>query len=208
MENLPTLFKIIELMRAQSQYGYLVSGIPKNQLSGLGDHHYLVTFMGWQLATNLKLAGAKIDVLKVVEFCLIHDIGELMGGDISAPYGSINKHARKFAKAFEEENQKFISQFFGKESRRIRDITKEILDAKTDEALIAKIADYVECTNFKVYIGYYGKFDKDFNKKKINEFISKIKDKTARQLLKKFLSGWLKTLEDNDYIKMLESNGF
>ena len=85
-----------------------------------------------------------------MEFCLIHDIGELMGGDISALYAMMNKRARKFAKAFEEENQKYLAKFFGDEAKYIRKITKEILDAKSDEALVAKIADYVECAHYKV----------------------------------------------------------
>jgi 5'-deoxynucleotidase YfbR-like HD superfamily hydrolase len=207
MKSLPNLFKLIELTRGQTQYGYLLSGIPRSQLSGLGDHHYLVTFMGWQLATHLKKAGASIDVLKVVEFCLIHDIGELMGGDISAPYASFNKRARKFAKAFEEENQKYVAKFFGNEADRFRKMGKEILNAKTDEALIAKVADYVECTNYKVYVGHFRKADKEFNPEKIGSFIARIKDSIAKQLLNEFLIDWLKTVEDSNYIEVLKTHG-
>ena len=61
MKNLPNLFKLMELTRAQVQYGYLMSGMRKDQLSNLAEHHYLVTFIGWQLALNLKEAGANID---------------------------------------------------------------------------------------------------------------------------------------------------
>src|SRR5690348_2583666 len=117
MKNLPRLFKLIELTRAQVQQGYLLSGVHRNELSNLAEHHYLVTFIGWQLAENLKQMGAKINVQKVMEFCLIHDLGELMGGDISAPYARVNKKALKFAKQFEEENQKFISKYFGTQEK-------------------------------------------------------------------------------------------
>lgn len=206
MKNLPNLFKIIQLTRAQTQYGYLLSGIPRNQLPNLAEHHYLVTFIAWQLAVNLKQAGANIDVQKVLEFCLVHDLGELMGGDISALYGKMNKKAKKFAKAFEEENQKYLAIFFGANGKYFKKIAKEILNAKSDEALIAKVADYVECANYKVYVGSFTKSDKQFNKEKINGFIRKIKDKVAKQMLQQFLTDWLKTVDDNDYIKIL-SNG-
>jgi 5'-deoxynucleotidase YfbR-like HD superfamily hydrolase len=207
MKSLPNLIKIMELMRAQTQYGYLLSGIPRQQLSGLTEHHYLVSFIGWQIAVNLKNAGANIDVLKVVEFCLIHDIGELMGGDISAPYAAINPKAREYAKAFEEENQKFVINLFGQDSERVKAMAKEILNAQSDEALIAKVADYIECTNFKVYIGHYKPSDKEFNQKKITEFIDRMKDKVAKELISKFFSDWLESIEDTDYFAMLKSNG-
>ncbi|OGE83241.1 MAG: hypothetical protein A3B10_01125 [Candidatus Doudnabacteria bacterium RIFCSPLOWO2_01_FULL_44_21] len=140
-----------------------------------------------------------------MEFCLIHDIGELMGGDISALYAMMNKRARKFAKAFEEENQKYLAKFFGDEAKYIRKITKEILDAKSDEALVAKIADYVECAHYKVYMGYFTKADKKFNQGKLNGFIRKLKDKTAKKILLEFLADWLKKVDKNNYIQILKN---
>src|SRR6185436_17908737 len=100
MKNLPNLFKLVELTRAQVQQGYLLSGVQREKISNLAEHHYLVTFIGWQLAVNLKQAGANIDTQKVMEYCLMHDLGELMGGDISIWYAQMNKRARKHAKAF------------------------------------------------------------------------------------------------------------
>lgn len=203
MKNLPNLFKLVELTRSQVQYGYLLSGIKKDQLSNLAEHHYLVTFIGWQLAVNVKEAGANIDVQKVMEFCMIHDLGELMGGDISTFYAQMNKKARKFAKAFEEENQKYISIFFGPESKRFKKMAKEILDAKSDEALIAKVADYIECAHFKVYIKDFKSSDKKFNFLKLNSYIKKMKDKVAKKLLTEFVAYWLKSVDKADYIDIL-----
>ena len=203
MKNLSNLFKIVQLTRAQTQYGYLLSGIPRNQLPNLAEHHYLVTFIAWQIALNLKQAGANISIEKVLEYSLIHDLGELMGGDISALYAKVNPKAKKLAKTFEEENQKYLAKFFGSESKRFKNMAKEILDAKSDEALIAKVADYMECAIFKVYVNNFKKSDKQFNEEKIGMFINKIKDKTAKKLLQDFLVGWLATLEENDYIKII-----
>ena len=68
MENLTNLFKLMELTRSQPQYGYALSGIQQDELSNLAEHHYLVTFIAWQLAAHVKGAGAKIDIQKVLEF--------------------------------------------------------------------------------------------------------------------------------------------
>lgn len=207
MKNLPNLFKLIELTRAQVQQGYLLSGIQKDKISNLAEHHYLVTFIAWQLAINLKEAGSSIDVQKVLEFCLIHDLGELMGGDISAHYAKMNKRARRFAKAFEEENQKYLSKFFGSQQKYFKKMAKEILDAKSDESLIAKIADYMEALNFKVYVGHFIEPDRKFTGEKLNGFIRKMKDKPAKKLLVQFVSDWLKTVHKNNYIEILAKHG-
>ncbi len=206
MKNLTDLFKIVQLTRAQKQYGYLLSGIKRDQISNLAEHHYLVSFTAWQLALNLKQAGANIDVLKVIEFSLIHDLGELMGGDISTFYAKMNKKARKFAKAFEEENQKYLSSFFGANQNYFKKLGKEILDAKSDEALIAKVADYMECANFIQYTTGIPKRDIEYTRVKLLGYVKKIKDKVAKKLLLEFFAVWLKSLEKVDYIQVLSKS--
>lgn len=203
MQNLSKLFKLAQLTRAQVQQGYLLAGVHREKISNLAEHHYLVTFIGWQLAVNLKQAGANIDVQKVMEFCLIHDLGELMGGDISAWYAKMNPRARRFAKSFEEENQKYLSHFFGDSSKSFKKLSKEILDAKSDEALIAKVADYIESLGFLVYQEYFKEAHRKFTNEKVSGYIKKIKDKTAKKFLSEFLSAWLKDVEKNNYIEIL-----
>lgn len=202
MKHLPKLFKLAELTRAQTQYGYLLSGIPREKISNLAEHHYLVTFIGWQLASILKDAGARIDVLKVLEFCMIHDWGELMGGDISVFYAQANPKAKRLAVAFEEENQKFLSKYFGKGQKKFKALGHEILNYKSDEALIAKVADYVEALNFKVYVGAFREADRKFNVVKMQKYIKPMKDKIAKRMLTEFVTEWLKDVEDNNYIEI------
>lgn len=181
----------MELTRSQPQYGYALAGIQQDELSNLAEHHYLVTFAAWQLARQVKNAGAKIDVQKVLEFSLIHDLGELFGGDISMPYAKANPKAREYAKAFEEENQKFLSRFFGDEQEYFKELGHEILDAKSDEALISKIADYIEVTHYKQYVKVFSKkFDIDLIEPKLQSVISKMKDPIAKKFLSKFIKNW------------------
>lgn len=140
------LLTIIELTRDQVQHGYGPNGISRADWSNLAEHHYLVTFIGWRLARTLEQQNVPIDVRKVLEICMLHDVGELFGGDISMPYAGINPAARAAAKQFEEENMKFIAQYFGSDTPYIMD---ELYPAITEkdpslEASVAKIADYME----------------------------------------------------------------
>lgn len=194
MQHLTKLFKLIELTRSQPQYGYALGGIKKQDLSDLASHHYLVTFIAWQLARNLVRAGAKLNIERVLEFALTHDLGELFGGDISMPYARINPKARKFAKLFEEENQKFFSRFFGDDRKHLQKITKEILNAKSDEAMVAKIADYLECTHYKLYMKSVEPSDITMIRASLQEKVKKVKDPIAKKELKVFLDSWVKEI--------------
>ena len=194
MDHLIDLFKLIELTRSQPQYGYALAGIQQDELSNLAEHHYLVSFIAWQIATNLKERGAKIDMQKVFELSLIHDLGELFGGDISMPYARSNPEARKLAKAFESENQNYFSRFLGPQKDYYLNLSKEIMDPHLDESIITKIADYIEVTHYKIYIKAFSKFDLDLVEPKLVAMIEKVKDPISKKELNVFIEKWIKAL--------------
>lgn len=195
MKHLTDLFTLMELTRSQPQYGYVLSGVKQDELSNLAEHQYLVTFVAWQIARQLKNKGAKIDLAKVMEFALIHDLGELFGGDISMPYAQVNPKANEYAKAFEAENHKFISKFFGDEKAYFKEISGEIMDAESDEALIAKFADYVEHAHYKHYTQTSTKkFDIDLAGPKLRDIVGKVSDAIAKRELQKFIKSWSKDI--------------
>lgn len=198
MKNLTKLFKLIELTRSQPQTGYIINGIRQNELSNLAEHHYLVTFIAWQLARQLVAKGAKIDIAKVLEFALIHDFGELLGGDINKPYAKINPEARKHAKAFEEENQIFLSKFFDSEAGHYKELSKEILDAHSDECVIAKIADYLELMHFMFYLKNFSNETISGLEEAIRGKIEGIKDEIAKKELNEFMTNWAQDFAKED----------
>ncbi len=203
MQHLTRLFKFLEITRAQPQYGYVLANIPKSELSDLAQHHYLVTFFGWQLARLLNRKGAKINVEKVLAYCLVHDLGELLGGDISMPYGRVNPKAKKLARAFEYENIKYISKFFGQDEAYIRGLGLEVNEFKNDESIIAMISDVIECTHYKIYKNRFIPLDVKMAKEKIEKHISRLKDKAAKRELNEFLKKWYKELPKNNQLDKL-----
>jgi len=198
MQHLTKLFQLIELTRSQPQYGYIFAGIPKEDLSDLAQHQYLVTFIAWQLARSANFAGTKLNIEKVMEYALVHDLGELFGGDISMLYARVNKKAYRLAKAFEDENQKFLSNFFGDDKKHFRKLGKEILDAQSDEALVAKIADYVEATHFKMYANSLLPKDLIMAGEKFDQIIRKTKDPALKKFVREFTATWLKQMAKID----------
>lgn len=194
MDNLTKLFRLIQTTRAVPLYGYALSEASQGEIPDLAQHQYLVTFVSWQLARHLVKAGANINIQKVLEFALIHDLGELLGGDIAMPYARANPRAKKLATAFELENQRYLSRFFGQEKAYFLKLANEIKSAKSDEAMIAKFADYIEVTHEKLYMRRLAPGDLVMAKNKINRFLSKLKDPIAKKQMTIFSKLWLSEL--------------
>lgn len=194
MDHLAKLFKLLEITRSQPQYGYALAGIPKGELSDLAQHHYLVTFIAWQLALSVQSKGAKINVQKVLEYSLIHDLGELFGGDIAMPYAKANPKARILAKAFEAENQKYLANFFGAQAGYYMELSNEIMETSVNEGVIAKLADYLEVTHYKQYMNRLSKGDVVMACKAMEKKIALMTDKIAEKELTKFIVDWKKQL--------------
>jgi Predicted hydrolases of HD superfamily len=94
MKNLTNTFRLLEITRFQPQYGYALAGISKSEQSDLAQHHYLVTIFAWILTLEINARGGNLNVLRTVEICLTHDLGELFGGDIGMPYVRANPTAK------------------------------------------------------------------------------------------------------------------
>lgn len=196
MKKIIELINLLQIARIQPQYGYAVSG-GNTRIGNLAEHHYLVTMSAWQLAELVNSKGANIDTFKVLKFCLLHDIGELFGGDIGMYYAKANPQARSYAKQFEKENQKFLSKFFSNE-KEVIELTKEILESNSDEAHIVKVADYLEVTCYKFFNGQLKKKDMELVAPKLAEKVEKIKDEIAKKELLIFIEVWKEKMGNYD----------
>jgi 5'-deoxynucleotidase YfbR-like HD superfamily hydrolase len=193
MKHLTKLFHLLEITRNQPQYGYAIWG-GGVRMGNLAEHHYMVSMIAWQLASSVNSVGAKLDIAKVFEFASIHDIGELFGGDISMPYAKSNPKAREYAKKFEAENHSYIAKFFGGQSEHFKELSSEILDAESDEARIVKMADYLEVTHYKFFIGRFVQADIGLVAEKLDKMIGGMKDKIAKKELMAFVAEWKKEM--------------
>jgi 5'-deoxynucleotidase YfbR-like HD superfamily hydrolase len=189
MDKIIELANLLQITRAQPQYGYAMAG-GNTRMSNLAEHHYLVTMLAWQLCEYVNSRGAKVDTAKVLKFSLVHDIGELFGGDINMYYAKANPKARTFAKQFEEENHHFLSKFFINEGE-FNDLTKEILESGSDEAHISKIADYLEVNHYKLFNSQLKRKDiEELIAPKLSEKVEKMQDPVVKSALAEFVDSW------------------
>lgn len=206
MQHLSKLFKLLELTRSMPQYGYALGGIKKEELSDLAQHQYLVTFIAWQLARNIKKQGFEINIERVMELALIHDLGELFGSDINYFYGRLNKKAKKAARQFENENIKFLSHFFGSDKNYFQGLAKELFAGKSLETVVAKISDYIEALLFKKYVGALSKkYDEnDSAFKQVSYYTKNIKDTKLKKIILDFLKHWTEDLPKGEALDWME----
>lgn len=193
--DLFSLFELQQLMRSQPMYGYALSGLSKGELSDLTQHHYLVGMIAWRLARIAQTAGGGVSVERTLELALTHDIGELFGGDIAAPYARANPAARKHAKAFEQENLRYIAPFFGDDEAYVSELFRELHEKSTDEARVVKIADFIECTHYKRYIRRSTPGDATIVANVIEANLAAMQDAATRDAIQRATSVWIAGLD-------------
>ena len=134
---------------------------------------------------------------------MIHDLGELFGGDINFFYGRVNSKAKEHAKAFEAENARFLSEFFGEDKEHYEKLAEEILDAKSDECIVAKIADYVECINYKLMSSSISDIDMPVTLEGVEKMLSKTQNESLKKTIRDFIEEWQKSLGSNDTLDII-----
>lgn len=193
MKNLTDLFKLVEITRDQPQYGYNLAGLNKHELSDLAQHHYLVTFITWQLGLLIQDAGGTVNIFRAMEISMMHDLGELFGGDICHYYAKANPVARTLAKQYEHENNNFLSQYFHNRDYYM-DLVKEMEEVHTDESIVAKTADYMEVLHYKQRIQKLDTQDLGPFMEGIRKRALALQDEQSRKTLCEFLDSWSQEL--------------
>lgn len=145
MKRLSRFISILELTREQPQFGYFLAGIHKEQTSNLAEHHYLVTMLGWMLCEYLNEEESLVDTNEVMRICLVHDLGEIFGGDMAAPLSRKRPDLKVHAQSLERGNMDILLSFLKPSIAQKVNMIWEKEEAKnTNEAWVAKIADLVE----------------------------------------------------------------
>lgn len=205
MSTLANLIKLAEITRDQPQYGYNLAGLSKHELSDLAQHHYLVTFIAWQLALRVQTAGGTVNVQRVMEISMVHDLGELFGGDICHFYAKANPQARELAKAYEQENNNFLHLFF-QPQLDYQSLIAEMNAVETDEAKMAKVADYLEVLFYKHRIQKLTTYDTEGFFQGIVKRAESLQDPASRRAVLEVLQDIPKALSESNNLDILANS--
>lgn len=145
MQNLVKFLSILQLTREQPMYGYFLSGIKRHETSNLAEHHYLSAMIAWMLCEHVNREEKLINTDHTIKLALVHDLGELFGGDIAGPLSRRKPEMRAHAKEIEKANLEILTSFLSDpHSDEFKKLHTEFEAHSSDEAVMANIADKIE----------------------------------------------------------------
>lgn len=200
MHSLAKFFSVLEMTREQQQYGFFIAGLNNKNTSNLAEHHYLSAMIGWLLAEYINEAEQLVNADEILRMCLVHDIGELFGGDIAAPLSRKRPDMKVHARALEAANLDIITSLL---SPRLNEVVKAIhakAEAKqTDEAIVAKLADLIETHFFLEHRAINSAQKEPFYQNHIKPLASSAGSPKVRAKLEEFLVGFEEHVKDKGF---------
>jgi len=157
--------------------GWLRRGIPEDKCESVADHSFAVALLG-MLA--VKKYFPELDMTKVIKMSLIHELGEVDGGDIT-PFDGIDKKEKHVRE--EEGIRKMFSNF--PEGKEYLELWLEFEENRSPEAKFVKQIDKLEMAmQAAVYAKQYGKnldeFTESAKAKMENEKLIDLLDKLKK----------------------------
>lgn len=152
--------------------GWLARGAPEDKCESVGDHTFAVALFGMMIA---KKYFPKLDMTKVLKMSLVHELGEIDGGDIT-PHDGIDKKEKY---EIEEKGiRKMLANF--PEGKEYLELWLEFEENRSPEAKFVKQIDKLEMAmQAAVYSKQYGK--------DLNEFIESARKQITDKKLISFL---------------------
>ncbi len=203
MKKLLQLLSILQLSKEQPLTGFLVAGIKLNDTETLAEHHYGCLLIAYFLVAKIKQAGGQLNERQVILMLLIHDLGELFGGDIAGPL------SRKYPDLREHKDQiglraiEMLSSFMDKNtSEEIKKLFNEMEFGDSDEHYVVKIIDqmdhqlYIEKTADNLI---YNAQKYDYRRRFVADHIYKLPEKIKDEKTKKVLIDFLHEFETNHF---------
>jgi len=146
IENLQKLFDFF-LIVSKLKQTYRFSEVKDMHHDSTADHSWRLAFMAFMIANELKL---DIDVLRTMKIAIVHDLAELVTGDIDVRLIIDRKKTVEEKDKGEIDAMKKITEDLPEEHKKeINDLWYEYLDSKTREAkylrALNRMEAYLQC---------------------------------------------------------------
>ena len=175
-------------------------GIKVEETSNLAEHHYLVAMIGRMLAEYINEEDKLVDPWRVVQMCLIHDVGEIFGGDTAAPLSRRRPDMKKHARTLEAFNHEIVASFLRpKLHERWNGLIHEHEDMQSDEAVVAQVADKIETQYFLEHRDNKSSHRKPFYEHHIRTLAERVRYPVVRVKLNAFFDAYEKHVRDKGF---------
>jgi len=124
--------KYILNLRHIPRTGWLLRGVPPAIAENVADHIFLTSIIAMDIASRLSNMGVNIDVSKVLMMSILHDIPEVVTGDIVR---YVKTRVEDYFSEIESEALETLGL------QRYRELYTELSNSASLEALVVKVAD-------------------------------------------------------------------
>lgn len=200
MDKMLKLFSILQLTKEQPLTGYLAAGIKLSETCTLSGHHYTCALMGYFICQKIKANGGQIDEKKVVSTLLIHDLGELFGGDISGPLNRKYPELSTHKDAIGEKAVAMLADFMDEQTKtEFLALQQEFEKGNTDEKWVAKIIDQIEHQFFLEQQNCHYQARDVFMQNHIYNLVDNLQDNKTKEVLTSFLEKFKNNLYNQGF---------
>ncbi|MFA7244733.1 MAG: HD domain-containing protein [Candidatus Magasanikbacteria bacterium] len=210
MQKILQLFSILQLTKEQLLTGFTPGGIKSYELPSLAEHHYTCGMMAMILGGKIKKVNQNFDSNKLLKMLLTHDLGELFGGDVSAPlnrkYSDLKEHKDKIG----ERAIELITSYLD-DDNDLKEIFVEMNTKANDEAIVCKIIDQIDHQFYLEHINYNTKYEHenfDWRKTFVSNHIYKLTERIENIETKKVMDEFLENFEKDMYGKGYQAMNF
>lgn len=138
-------YQLVEFIFEQQQrLGCLMrfSNVPRLAAQSVSEHSYSVAFLAMLVGDYLADKGGKVDRLRLLKMALIHDVEEVISGDIlkTLKHGKFKEELGKL----NEQNMYYLTRLLGGKKEEYLDFWREVKDGVTLEAKLISFVDMVD----------------------------------------------------------------
>lgn len=206
MSALVKLMSILQLTKEMPLTGYLPAGIKLSETATLAEHHYTASLNAFLLGQKIVRAGGIIDTVKLVQMTMVHDLGELFGGDIAGPLNRKYPDLREYKDKIAERAIDLLSSYLGEEKNKFKELYDEFEHGTTDEAIVGKLMDQMDHQFFLEHNNCHLKYfsgDEDYRDKftenHVFALVDKIRDPISKEVAKKLVDAFRKDFYKKGY---------
>jgi len=138
LAGLLDFLRAAESLKTVTRSGYTSAGLPES----VAEHTWRLSLMALLLAPEFP----DVDFARLVKICLVHDLGEAVGGDIPAPEQARRLAAGAGGKATDERRDlvSLLESLSARSRAEITALWDEYEAAQSPEAKLAKALDKLE----------------------------------------------------------------
>ena len=212
MLKLLRLLSLLQITKQQPLTGYIAAGIKLSEIPTLAEHQYGAAMSAFLVCDTIVQRGGKIDTQKIVLMLLLHDLGELFGGDISGPLNRRFPELREYKDKIGERAVQLLTEFVSNlEREKIIALHHEFEKENTDEKWIAKILDQMDHQFFLEHHHYRQRLTAEkhdyrdtFVHDHIYQLAEKISDPAARAFFEEFFAIFKTDFDEQGFVGINE----